>query len=192
MLHCSLWAETGPTSNSFARAVVLCFTIGKPFPSPSSNLFLQTQPPYMPSNSPLHFSTSFTIMYSVNAGWHQCVYALFRVYTTAIERKLIKAFMLGSLPHILLLHTREMWATKQTFYYKWCWKQVASVKAWGNFHKNKVILYWSYKEKSLSTSAIQKQPWKRFSVLLKDTCRNDLCQHGLDHQSLLHRWELSE
>lgn len=69
--------------------------------------------------------------------------------STAIEGKLMESFMSGSLPCMPMLHTRGMRATKQIFHYDWCWEQVSSVKAPGNFHKNKVILYWSHWENLL-------------------------------------------
>jgi len=51
-----------------------------------------------------------------------------------------------------------MWATKQTFHYNWCWKQVASVKALGHFHKNTVLLYWSHKERLFSLQLYKSSP----------------------------------
>ncbi len=91
---------------------------------------------------------------------------------------------------MLLLHTREMWATKQTFHYNWSWKQVASIKAPSNFHKNKMILYWSYRGSLFPlcpcTGILEASSSHTEAALVEIQChapgyisRGDACQHWI-------------
>ena len=138
----------------------------------TTDLFLQKQP-----RTPLELSTPlFCIFHNYVLDKLHLTNSVFMhslsKNSTAIEGKLMKSFMLGSSPCMPLLHTRGMRATKQIFHYHWCWEQVSSVKAPGNFHKNKVILYWSHGENLLPLPPCSGILEASFSCTQADTSRD--------------------
>lgn len=92
-----------------------------------TSLFLSCDLFYRQTRLPFHsLLLSLIFMAFVKDGWQNCVYALFKKMKKSLKQgckwlKHLKWRVYHA--YSILFHMGEMWATKQIFHHKWCWKE---------------------------------------------------------------------